>query len=181
MPVLKQCGFTGGNDSYILPVLKFIGFVDDSKNPTELWKSYKSPSNARAVLAQGIRKGYNDLFALYPDANRKDRDTLYAYFSTKTGKAKNTVDNIVNTFVNLCKLADFETVALKESGDEKKGEGGTSFEEGVKGEKKKQITPQMPDGFAVNMNIQITLPVTEDAKVYENIFKALREQLFKSD
>lgn len=177
---LNQCGFKSTNDRYILQVLKFIGFIDESKNPTELWKSFKSPTQARAILAKGIRNGYNDLFALYPDANRKDRDSLYSYFSSKTGKAKNTVDLIVNTFINLCQLADFEAETPKEAQEEKKTAKNTDTENSTRDEKKKQM-PQMLEGFAVNMNIQITLPVTEDAKVYENIFKALREQLFKSD
>ncbi len=178
---LKQCGFTSGNDSYILPIFKFIGFVDDAKNPTSLWKAYKSPSDARAVLAKGIREGYEDLFNLYPDANHKERETLYAYFSSKTGKAKRTLELITTTFTNLCKLADFEADAPKDSEKGAKVEKDADNEEEGKGETKKQMTPQVPDGFAVNMNIQITLPITEDAKVYENIFKALREQLFKSD
>jgi hypothetical protein len=176
---LNQCGFKSTNDRYILAVLNFIGFVDDAKNPTELWKAYKSPSDARKVLAKGMRKGYNDLFEMYPDANRKDRDSLYAYFSTKTQKAKNTVDLIVNTFVNLCQLADFGgEVSIIET--ERKNDQSSNNQEGTD-KRKKQILAQMPEGFAVNMNIQITLPVTEDAKVYENIFKALREQLFKSE
>ncbi|MCW3984050.1 MAG: DUF5343 domain-containing protein [Candidatus Bathyarchaeota archaeon] len=178
---LNQCGFKSRNDRYILQVLKFIGFIDESKNPTELWVSYKSPATARAALAKGIRSGYSDLFSLYPQANRKAKDDLYAYFSSKTGKAKNTVDLIVNTFINLCQLADFEAEAPKETKEKQENEEKANSESGIKSEKKKQIIPQITEGFAVNMNIQITLPVTEDAKVYENIFKALREQLFKSD
>src|SRR4030067_1452443 len=89
---LKQFGFSSGNDRYILQVLKFIGFVDDSKSPTDLWKKYKVPNEARAVLAQGIRTGYNDLFTLYGDANQKDRNALYAYFSSKPGNDKLTFD-----------------------------------------------------------------------------------------
>ncbi len=169
---LKSIGcWAGGNDTYIINVLKFIGFIDSSNAPTELWKSYKDPTIARATLAKGIREGYKELFDTYPDANRRDKDTLYAFFSAKTGKAKKTVDYMVNTFTGLSQLADFGSVEYRE---EQKKTGGEGEEKG----KRKQ---QMPDGFALNMNIQITLPITEDAKVYENIFKALREQLFKPE
>jgi len=172
---LKSIGcWAGGNDNYIINILKFIGFIDSSNAPTELWKSYKDPTKARATLAKGIREGYKDLFNTYPDANRKDKDAIYAFFSAKTGKAKKTVDYMVNTFTGLCQLADFGVEGYK--GEEKKHD---DSEE--KAKRKQQIMPQMPEGFAVNMNIQITLPITEDAKVYENIFKALREQLFKSE
>lgn len=173
---LKSIGcWSGGNDNYILTVLKYIGFIDSSNAPTELWKSHKDPTKGRATLAKGIREGYKELFDTYPDANRKDKGTLYAFFSAKTGKAKRTVDNMVSTFTGLCQLADFGAEELE--GEQEKTIGG--IEE--KGKKRPQITSQMPEGFAINMNIQITLPITEDAKVYENIFKALREQLFKPE
>lgn len=173
---LKSIGcWAGGNDNYIVTVLKFIGFVDSSNAPTELWKSYKDPTKARTTLAKGMREGYKELFDTYPDANRKDKDTLYAFFSAKTGKAKRTVDYMVSTFTALCQLADFETEEYK--GEQKK----TLSESEEKGKKKLQMMTQMPEGLVVNMNIQITLPITEDAKVYENIFKALREQLFKPE
>lgn len=173
---LKSIGcWSGGNDNYIITVLKFIGFISSSNIPTELWKSYKDPTKGRTTLAKGIREGYKELFDTYPDANRKDKDTLYAFFSAKTGKAKHTVDYIVNTFIGLSQLADF-------GAEEYKGDLEKKLDESEqRGKKKQQMMPQMPEGFAVNMNIQITLPVTEDAKVYENIFKALREQLFKSE
>jgi hypothetical protein len=173
---LKSIGcWSGGNDNYILTVLKFIGFIDSSNAPTELWKAYKDPTKASAALAKGVTEGYKELFGTYPDANRKDKDTLYAFFSAKTGKAKKTVDYMVSTFIGLCQLADFGTAEYK--GEQEK----TTEETEEKGRKKLQITSQVPAGLAVNMNIQITLPITEDAKVYENIFKALREQLFKPE
>jgi hypothetical protein len=33
----------------------------------------------------------------------------------------------------------------------------------------------------INLNIQITLPVTENEKVYENIFKAIRKNLLDTE
>lgn len=175
---LELLGFKSGNDGYIISVLKFIGFVDSSNVPTEVWSLYKDTLKARTVLAKAIKGGYKELFSTYPDANRKDKEVLYAFFSSKTGKAKGTVDLMVNTFSNLCQLADFEATESKANENDTSG---TEEKISQKNERKLQMTPQMPEGFAINMNIQITLPVTEDAKVYENIFKALREQLFKRD
>jgi hypothetical protein len=173
---LKSIGcWAGGNDNYIIGVLKFIGFIDSSNAPSELWKSYKDPTKARTALAKGIKEGYKELFDTYPDANRKDKNTLYAFFSAKTGKAKKTVDYMVSTFAGLCQLADFEAEEYRGELEKKQ------VESEEKGKKKLQMVPQMQEGFAINMNIQITLPITEDAKVYENIFKALREQLFKPE
>jgi hypothetical protein len=170
---LKSLGFGGGNDSYILKVLKHIGFVDDSKVPTELWKEYKDPTKSRAVLAQGIREGYKDLFDTYEDAHRKDNEALYAFFSSKTGLAKKTVDLMVNTFTNLCQLADFEKGIPK---IEKRLIGTETPQKiGIGARPAKGIVSEM------HINIQLHLPATNDPTVYDTLFKSLRKYLLSDE
>lgn len=170
---LKTLGFKSGNDNYLLRVLKGIGFVDSSGSPTDYWKQYKDPTKAKTVLAQGIRNGYKELFDTYSDANRKDREALYAFFSGKTGKAKSTVDYMVTTFVNLCKLADFEA----EASEVKKAD---------VTEPPKQL-PQKPVKAGkriiseMHINIQLHLPPTDDSAVYDALFKSLRKHLLTEE
>lgn len=173
-PWLKQCGFTSGNDRYILQVLRFIGFVDDAKSPTELWRKYKSPTDARSVLAQAIRTGYNDLFNLYPDANRKDRDVLYAFFSSKTGKAKNTVELMVTTFMNMCQLADFEAEAPKPAPAEPVVSTPSALPT-VSVVSGKGMFPE------IHINIQLHLPPTSDPAVFDNLFKSMKKHLLSAE
>jgi len=172
---LKTIGFSSGNDYYIIAVLKHIKFIDSSSAPTELWKAYKDPTKARAVLAQGIKEGYKELFETYPDANRKDREALYAFFSSKTGKAKHTVDYMVSTFINLCQSADFESEAHK-----------------IEMEPAKPKVTDIPIAVApsrpekgiiseIHVNIQLHLPATNDPTVYENLFKSLRKHLLSEE
>lgn len=85
---LSSLGYKSGNDWYIIKVLKYIGFIDSSGMATDLWKQYKDPTRSKVVLAQGIRQGYKDLFSTYPDANRKDREALYAFLAPKRAKQK---------------------------------------------------------------------------------------------
>lgn len=167
---LKDLGFKSGNDAYILRILKYIKFIDSSGVPTEFWKNYKDPIKAKTVLAKAIKQGYKELFSTYADAHKKDQKTLYAFFSSKTGKAKSTVNRMVNTFINLCQLADFEAVL---SGNEGRPQGA----EGIKG----QRTLALPSGVTLNVNIQLALPATDDASVYDKIFKALKDNLLSRD
>jgi len=170
---LKSIGFAGGNDWYIIKILRFIGFIDASNIPTELWKNYKDPTKAGAVLAQGIREGYKELFETYPDANRKDREALYAFFASKTGKAKKTVDCMVTTFTNLCQLADFKAEAPKiplvspKAAVPEKPAVGTKPEKGFISE--------------MHINIQLHLPATNDSTVYDALFKSLRKNLLSGE
>ena len=170
---LKAIDFGGGNDYYIVKVLKHIGFINDSKVPTDLWKEYKDPTKSRAVLAQGIREGYKDLFGTYEDAHRKDTEALYAFFSSKTGMAKRTVDLMVNTFTNLCQLADFEKeipkIEKRPSEIEIPQKGGIGARPG------KGIVSEM------HINIQLHLPATNDSTVYNTLFKSLRKYLLSDE
>ena len=170
---LRQCGFSSGNDNYILKVLHFIGFVDSSKKPTELWERYKSPIDAPAVLAQGIKQGYHELFEIYPDAFQKDRDSIYAFFSSKTGKAKSTVDLMVSTFLNLCKLADFgKTVAPTKTPTVTEAPEIPVLERTVSG---KGLLSE------IHINIQLQLPPATDPQVYDALFKSLKRNLLSAE
>ena len=71
---LKTMGFSSSNDTHLLKILKALGFIDSTNVPTDLWKSYKNPQEAPAIMASAIRTAYSDLFGLYQDANRKDRE-----------------------------------------------------------------------------------------------------------
>jgi hypothetical protein len=180
---MKMMGFGGGNVGYMLSVLRFIGFVDESKLPTELWRRYKDPRNSKVVMAEAIRKGYADLFNIYKDANRKDREALYAYFSSKTGKAKATVDLMITTFNNLCSLADFDAsipapigttpvvspILVATSGNGNQSQQLSSIASA------KNTTPE------VHINIQLHLPPASDPAVYENLFKAMKKYLLSAE
>lgn len=166
---LASVGFKSGNDSYILRVLKYIGFVDDSKRPTELWKRYRDPTQSSAVLAQAIRTGYKDLFNIYADAYRKDREALYAYFSSRSNKAERTKNLMVSTFQNLCELADFEAlieevepIPVPKLPEEERPIPSIERRLGVR---------------EIHINIQLHLPATDDPSVYDNLFKSLKKHL----
>src|SRR5947208_9137261 len=82
---LKAAGWTSSNDPSMIPVLRFLGLIGNDGRPTELWDAARSPTpENRARLGQAIRNAYADLFALYPDANRKDAESLRNFFRTHT-------------------------------------------------------------------------------------------------
>ncbi|WNZ29950.1 MAG: DUF5343 domain-containing protein [Candidatus Bathyarchaeota archaeon] len=167
---LESIGFKSSNDRYIVKVLKHMNFIDDSGVPTERWQNLKNPPLVATIIADGIRDAYADLFNTYDDAYRKDREALYAYFSSTTGKAKSTVELMINTFTNLCALANFEEkIVHKKENNEKKppkiGFSDVQINSGF-------VTPE------VHINIQLHLPPTDNQDVYDSLFKSLRKHLF---
>lgn len=172
---LRSVGFKGGNDGYIIHVWKFIGFVDTSNMPTELWTRYRDPTRSEAVLAQAIRSGYSDLFQMYDDAYRKDREAIYANFSSRTGKAETTINLMVTTFKKLCDLADFEAPEEIEPTPPPTAPIGPT-EEAAPPKIKRRVGP--PE---IHINIQLHLPETTESAVYDNLFKSLKKHLFSDE
>lgn len=123
-------------------------------------------------MASALKKAYADLFEIYRDACERDEKALKDFFTPTTDAGEQVVTRTVLTFKVLCSFADFKGVTSEEKGkgEEERGK--------AKGEEK---GVQMPAGVTINLNIQLALPATEDAKVYENIFKALRDNLLARD
>lgn len=117
-------------------------------------------------MAAALRKTYADLFQTYTEPLRKSRETLENFFAKgKPSLKKYTLGLYVDTFKTLCEFADFKAVPPKAPAEEEKLP------------EVKKVLAEAPAGLTINLNIQLTLPVTEDAKVYDAIFKSLKENL----
>lgn len=167
-PSLLTFGFKSPNDRPIVPILQFIGFLSEKNEPTQDYKDFRIPDKAKTVMASAVKKAYSELFDLYQDADQKDDESLKNFFTPTTDAGKQVVDLTVATFKTLCSFADFKAVS-------KESEATAEHEE--EKPQKKAKTPPTSTGVTVNLNIQLTLPITENEKVYENIFKALKDNL----
>jgi len=166
---LESIGFTSSNDRPLVPLFKFLGFLDSSGVPTGIYKKYRNKKEAPRVLASAIRGAYLGLFSTYPDAYRKDDEALADYFRTSTGLGERSVSALVNTFKKLCENGDFAGVpgSAEEVGDEE----GT-----VPEVKKRKVVPGMLSPEIV-INIQLQLPPSDKEEVYDKLFASLRKNL----
>ncbi len=175
---LKSAGWTSSNDTSMISVLRFVGLVGADSTPAELWDAARSGD--RVQVAAAIRSAYADLFGLYPDAQRKDAEALRNFFRTHTGGGEQVQGRMVQTFQILVEFGDFEApppgAASATTGSASSGASGDIALEAV--------TPEVPapprgptPGIALNVNIQLQLPVTADAAVYESLFAAMRKHL----
>ncbi|MEE9554186.1 MAG: DUF5343 domain-containing protein [candidate division Zixibacteria bacterium] len=164
---LESVGFKSKNDRPIIGILKFIGFLDSSGVPTELWQKYRTKQRGGIVLAKAIKSAYSSLFLLYPDAHRKDTEALRDFFSTHTTVGAASLQMMINTFKALCELANFEADAseyLLETSSPPVSSAITS-----------QKTTQ--SGLVININIELGLPSDADPKTFENLFSAMKKYL----
>lgn len=165
---LSSIGFNASNDSTIIPVIRFVDFIDQSNAPTESWQKYRVENQARKVLAEGIRKGYDSLFQTYPDAYSRSDDQLKSFFKSKTLAGDQVITKTISTFKNLCELADFESIPEKAS-----DEIPVSKAHGIKITDNKELGT----GVTININIQLTLPDTTDESVYDKLFISMKKHL----
>jgi hypothetical protein len=169
---LPTLGFKSNNDRPIAGIFRFIDFIDGNGAPTQRYRDFRITTKSKIVMADALKKAYSELFDLYPDAWEKDDLTLRNFFAPTTNAGEQVLNQIVATFKSLCYFADFKGVA-----EERKDEGeqrGKVTEEG-------QGAPRISPGVTVNLNIQLTLPATDDASVYDKIFKALKDHLLTRD
>ncbi len=172
---LESVGFKSKNDRPLISILKSLGFLDSSGVPTSRWLAYRDKAKAKGVLAAGITEAYASLFATYPDAFRRDNEALRNYFSTHSGTLnESTLQLVVRTFKTLCAEADFSSSAAAEEIIEHTP---TVKEKGAAA----KIQRQQTEGGAltVNINIQLQLPATDDASVYEKLFEAMNKTILR--
>ena len=170
---LASLGLKSSNDPTLIPVLRFIDFIDQSNNPTERWTLYRDKNQARKVLAEGILKGYTELFQTYPDAYRRSDDELKAFFTTKTSSGLQVVSKTVTTFKTLCELGDFQDLSIEGSllSSAQLTQGGLGASPST------SISTDLGTGVTININIQLTIPDTTDESVYDKFFAAMKKHL----
>jgi hypothetical protein len=106
---LKTLGLKSSNDATLIGVLKAVGFIDASGIPTSVWSTYRGAHHKQA-LGEAIRKGYAELFAVYPDAWQRSNTELEHVFSTSSAAGKQVITKTVATFKALCESAEFAPI-----------------------------------------------------------------------
>lgn len=167
---LEQAGFKSKNDRPALAVLRFIGFLNGGGEPTEEYKSYRG-SDGPAVLGRALAKSYSDLYQMYPDAHRRESGTLEDFFSTRSNLGSAALKAMVLTFQTLCALASFEP---QPAGSPRSADAEIPPPAAGGGARQRTL------GFqTLAINIQLALPETSNAAVYEEIFKAMKRYLLE--
>jgi hypothetical protein len=172
-----KLGFPGGTAKPFIALAKRIGFLESDGRPTDIYKSFRNPSQSKAAMAAALKKGYSQLYERNEYAHDLDKKKLEGLVVEITGLEQGhaTVRAIVGTFEALKGFADFtkpEPKAVDETEE--------------KSTKKKSASTQNSDsesGDDLQLNlaytINLVLPKTDDVAVFNAIFKSLRENLLR--
>lgn len=175
---LESLEFKSNGDRLIIGVLKALKFIDDVGQPTERYFRFLDQTQSAKVLAEAIEDAYSDLFAVNKNANTLSKSEIIGKLKTLSqGQYSDVVlDKMAMTFLALVSLADFASPKIKPEVKSplKDDEGEEQDEPEVK---RKPKSPGSLNLGGLVYNIQIVLPETRDAKVYEALFKALKDHL----
>lgn len=165
-------GLKGSNDRQLIPLLRQMGFTDQSGTPKESYRLLKGDKR-RVALADGIRQAYSPLFDADQEASKLSSDKLKSLISQVAGTDDDMTARIASTFATLAKSADFETKVsdssdIPEKKDPKAEENGPDVSQDTK-TRQKGLRPEF------HYNIQVHLPANGTEEVYLNIFNALRK------
>ena len=107
---------------------------------------------------------------MFPDAHRKDSESLVNFFKAKTDVGESGVKKIVATFKALAQIGDFENVDDMEYLEEEP-------KQLPKARKETGRLSASAPGMAVNLNIQLTLPSDASGEAYDKFFAAMKKHL----
>lgn len=172
---LKSSGYTSSNDTSMVNVLQFIGFVDSSRIPTDIWQAYRDKSKSKHVLAACIRSSYSLLFDHYPDADTRSPEDLGNFFRANTALGDSAISLMVRTFRALCAVADFS--AVSENGGRVGNNGnGSSSNAGTP----LVAQPSDVDSPAPTLHIDFQVHIAADAppEQIDQIFESMAKHLY---
>lgn len=167
---LQNLGFTSTNDRLFIGVLKGLGFLTDSGQPTEMYYKFLDKTQSKQIMADAIRQAYEDLFALNVNAHEYTNEEIKSKFKmlTQGQKSDNILTCMTATFKALVDWAEWDEKPREEEDDS--SEQAEIFHSDFFS-KNKKIVPSL------NYNIQIHLPETRDVAVYDVIFQSLKKHL----
>ena len=161
-------GLKGTNDRPFIPLLRTLGFIDQSGVPTAAYRDLKSNDHAKSALADALRRTYVPLFEADEKAHVLTGEKLKNLIGQVSGTDADMTSRIAATFSALVKLADFSRVQpRKEQGQEEDQEREDTSERERNGNK--SLRPEF------HCNIQVHLPSNATEEVYLSIFNALRK------
>lgn len=171
---LESLEFKSNSDRLVIGVLKSIGFLDDSGRPTDRYFRFLDQTQAPKVIAEGVREAYQDLFKVNTKAHELGKQDIMNKFKTLgQGQISEAVlDKMAMTFTALAKLGDFQSPT---SSPAAQVVGNNRLEE-----EPQEKVPSSHTGVKLGglvYNIQIVLPESRDAAVYDALFQSLRRHL----
>lgn len=171
-----------GSTMPFIPFLKRLGFISSDGTPTEIYKKFRNPDKrvSGQAMAQAFCVAYADLFSRneywYKLQNADLKNFLVEVLEIEPKNGALAI--LIRTIETLKPYANFDSSTLDETEIENepidiKG-GKLDASERIEKRKHSDI-----EGINLSYTINLNLPETSDIKVFDAIFKSLKDNLLK--
>lgn len=176
---LESLEFKSNADRLVIGVLKSLNFLDEQGRPTNRYFQYLDQTQGERVLGEAIRDAYEDLFRVNVNAQKLSKQEVINKFKTLSqgSISESVLDKMASTFVHLCGLADFSSPATHKVDEPEIQEEPYPIAENTLQAKDQDLAGIRLGGL--HYNVQIILPESRDPKVYDALFKSMKDHLFK--
>lgn len=175
-----------GSTYPFIPFLKRIGFLASDGTPTDIYKKFRNPDPkvSGQAIAQAFQKAYADLYARNEYWHTLGKTELKNFLIEVLEVEGNNValKQLINTIDTLKTYANFDNsvISTKDNGEGEDEDGHEDDEEAdTEVDKTKRRTTRDLAGINLSYTINLNLPETSDIKVFDAIFKSLKENLLK--
>lgn len=172
-----------GSTIPFVPFLKRLGFISSDGTPTEIYKKFRNPDKkvSGQAMAQAFRIAYADLYSRneywYKLQNSELKNFLIEVLEVE---AKNSALGILlRTIETLKPYANFDDQIEEGTDYETETSEIKITKESETHEKTDRRRHSDIDGINLSYTINLNLPETSDIKVFDAIFKSLKENLLK--
>jgi hypothetical protein len=191
-PLFKKLGIAPNNESYLINILRYIGFIDEEGNKTEAAATTLSMHDDKSFHAEfqkHIKMAYRDLFATHGEAAwTLDENGLITFFRASDQSSAVIGERQARTFRTLSNLAGFEQVAISKAKSTKKAKTATAKAPTAKATQPQKAeerakSPMPKDGNAklmdltLTVRVEVNLPANADQESYDRIFSSIRRNL----
>lgn len=170
---LKTIGFTSSNDGSLVGVLRVAGLIDASGAPTGRWGQFRG-ARGKEALGEGIRQGFAELYAVYPDAHLRSNTELEHVFSSSSKAGKQAISKAVSTFKNLAAEAEFKSEAAQ---DEQHFEAETLHTPVTTAAKAAKASSQS-NSPSLHIDVQVHISSDASAEQIDQVFSSMAKHLY---
>ncbi len=169
---LESLDFKSTSDRLIIGVLKSVGFLGPEGQPTDRYFRFLDQTQSPAVLAEGIREAYAELFQVNKNAqNLSQTEVINKLKTLGQGQfSESVLDKMALTYSSLVKQADFR--APNQTTLEAPVDSATPTLEQEDRGRGSNVVHRNASLGGLHYNIQIILPETRDTVVYDAIFRS---------
>ncbi|MEM6332109.1 MAG: DUF5343 domain-containing protein [Planctomycetota bacterium] len=172
--VLKSWGIKNNNASTILRVMRDVGLLNGSNEPTPEYTEFMTPTSGPLVLGRLIRSRYPQFFEAHHEPHRESADSLRSLFNIHSGGEEKTIQLQMQTFKALCDHATFDG-----GGSAKSGSGSNATLEPVSARDSAGGAELVRgSGPVIHIDLHIHLPENKSRRDYEAMFEDIARCIY---